>query len=74
MTEKQYNNDKVYTRKDMEKEKRYYLDIIQKLQNQINMHMQVSLKRREENEKLKTRMEQIEFMCKSIQERCKITN
>lgn len=27
-----------------------------------------------ENDKLETRMEQIEFMCKSIQARCKITN
>ena len=74
MTEQQYNNDKVYTRNDMEKEKRYYLNIIEKLQNQIDMHIQVRTKMRQENDKLKTRMEQIEFMCKSIQERCKITN
>jgi|TARA_R100000329_G_C7618503_1_gene219812 hypothetical protein len=37
MTEKQYNTEKIYTRKDMEKEKRYYLDIIQKLYEQIEV-------------------------------------
>ena len=40
MTEQQYNNDKVYTRKDMEQNNKYYLDMIQRLTNNFLIEIQ----------------------------------
>ena len=54
MTEQQYNNDKVYTRKDMEQNNKYYLDMIQRLTNNFLIEINLKKEKIEENEELNT--------------------